>query len=153
MQHVDGLVIKHRSDCELYCTSYPRIWNVLQSRKPSGKGKPLWYGGKWLKYKYGEASHIDYITLSQIHTGKYHVLTDGWKHILCRMSQSKTLSAVLKSKSYGDIARQKELSHIMGLSSETPSQTSGPKNMTLSGYITSCIMHQPLGKANNTMDW
>ncbi|KAK4826299.1 hypothetical protein QYF61_007146 [Mycteria americana] len=27
--------------------------------------KPPWYGGRWLKYKYGEAWQIDYITLPQ----------------------------------------------------------------------------------------
>ncbi|KAK4828480.1 hypothetical protein QYF61_026705, partial [Mycteria americana] len=37
--------------------------------------KPLWYGGRWLKYKHGEAWQIDYITLPQTHQGKYHVLT------------------------------------------------------------------------------
>ncbi|KAK4828473.1 LOW QUALITY PROTEIN: hypothetical protein QYF61_026698 [Mycteria americana] len=37
--------------------------------------KPLWYGGRWLKYKHGEAWQINYITLPQTHQGKYHVLT------------------------------------------------------------------------------
>ncbi|KAK4831207.1 hypothetical protein QYF61_016044 [Mycteria americana] len=45
--------------------------------------KPLWYGGRWLKYKYGEAWQIDYITLPQTCQGKRHVLTmveatTGW---------------------------------------------------------------------------
>ncbi|GAB0207093.1 hypothetical protein GRJ2_003174900 [Grus japonensis] len=45
--------------------------------------KPLWYGGRWLKYKYGEAWQIDYITLPQSRQGKRHVLTmveatTGW---------------------------------------------------------------------------
>ncbi|KAK4806833.1 hypothetical protein QYF61_005629 [Mycteria americana] len=45
--------------------------------------KPLWYGGQWLKYKYGEAWQIDYITLPQTCQGKRHVLTmveatTGW---------------------------------------------------------------------------
>ncbi|KAK4829996.1 LOW QUALITY PROTEIN: hypothetical protein QYF61_008166 [Mycteria americana] len=45
--------------------------------------KPLWYGGRWLKYKYGEAWQIDYIMLPQTHQGKRHVLTmveatTGW---------------------------------------------------------------------------
>ncbi|KAK4806863.1 hypothetical protein QYF61_012584 [Mycteria americana] len=45
--------------------------------------KPLWYGGRWLKYKYGEAWQIDYITLPQTHQGKRYVLTmveatTGW---------------------------------------------------------------------------
>ncbi|KAK4833056.1 hypothetical protein QYF61_027718 [Mycteria americana] len=37
--------------------------------------KPLWYGGRWLKYKYGEAWQINYITLPQTCQGKRHVLT------------------------------------------------------------------------------
>jgi len=37
--------------------------------------KPLWYGGRWLKYKYGEAWQIDYITLLHTHQGKRCVLT------------------------------------------------------------------------------
>ena len=36
--------------------------------------KPLWYGGRWLKYKYGEAWQIDYITLPQTRHGKLYVL-------------------------------------------------------------------------------
>ncbi|GAB0208828.1 hypothetical protein GRJ2_003348500 [Grus japonensis] len=45
--------------------------------------KPLWYGGRWLKYKYGEAWQIDYITLPQTRQGKRYVLTmveatTGW---------------------------------------------------------------------------
>ncbi|GAB0203440.1 hypothetical protein GRJ2_002809600 [Grus japonensis] len=40
-------------------------------------------GGRWLKYKYGEAWQIDYITLPQTHQGKHYVLTmvegtTGW---------------------------------------------------------------------------
>ncbi|TRZ12047.1 hypothetical protein HGM15179_015064 [Zosterops borbonicus] len=45
--------------------------------------KPLWYGGQWSKYKYGEAWQIDYITLPQTRQGKRYVLTmveatTGW---------------------------------------------------------------------------
>ncbi|KAK4832245.1 hypothetical protein QYF61_021170 [Mycteria americana] len=36
--------------------------------------KPLWYGGRWLKYKYGGAWQIDYITLPQTCPGKRYVL-------------------------------------------------------------------------------
>ncbi|KAK4810656.1 hypothetical protein QYF61_007393 [Mycteria americana] len=51
--------------------------------KQAKRLKPLWYGGRWLKYKYGEAWQIDYITLPQTHQGKCHVLTmveatTGW---------------------------------------------------------------------------
>jgi len=37
--------------------------------------KTQWYGGRWLKYKYGEAWQIDYITLPQTHQSKHYVLT------------------------------------------------------------------------------
>ncbi|KAF4803562.1 hypothetical protein TURU_014995 [Turdus rufiventris] len=45
--------------------------------------KPLWYGGRWSKYKYGEAWQIDYMTLSQTRQAKHYVLTmveatTGW---------------------------------------------------------------------------
>ncbi|RMC05627.1 hypothetical protein DUI87_17712 [Hirundo rustica rustica] len=45
--------------------------------------KPLWYGGRWSKYKYGEAWQIEYIALPQIRHGKRYVLTmveatTGW---------------------------------------------------------------------------
>ncbi|KAK4813992.1 hypothetical protein QYF61_004317, partial [Mycteria americana] len=45
--------------------------------------KPLWYGGRWLKYQYGEAWQIDYTTLPQSRQSKRHVLTmveatTGW---------------------------------------------------------------------------
>ncbi|GAB0209688.1 hypothetical protein GRJ2_003434500 [Grus japonensis] len=51
--------------------------------KQAKRVKPLWYGGRWLKYKYGEAWQIDYITLPQSRQGKCHVLTmveatTGW---------------------------------------------------------------------------
>ncbi|GAB0207963.1 hypothetical protein GRJ2_003262000 [Grus japonensis] len=43
--------------------------------KQAKRVKPLWYGGRWLKYKYGETRQIDYITLPQTHQGKRYVLT------------------------------------------------------------------------------
>ncbi|GAB0188949.1 hypothetical protein GRJ2_001360200 [Grus japonensis] len=51
--------------------------------KQAKRVKPLWYGGRWLKYKYGEAWQINYITLPQTHQGKRYVLTmveatTGW---------------------------------------------------------------------------
>ncbi|GAB0206566.1 hypothetical protein GRJ2_003122200 [Grus japonensis] len=51
--------------------------------KQAKRVKPLWYGGRWLKYQYGEAWQIDYITLPQTHQGKRYVLTmveatTGW---------------------------------------------------------------------------
>ncbi|KAK4806933.1 hypothetical protein QYF61_027300 [Mycteria americana] len=51
--------------------------------KQAKRLKPLWYGGRWLKYKYGEAWQTDYITLPQTRQGKRYVLTmveatTGW---------------------------------------------------------------------------
>ncbi|RMC21421.1 hypothetical protein DUI87_02287 [Hirundo rustica rustica] len=51
--------------------------------KQAKRVKPLWYGGRWSKYKYGEAWQIDYITLPQNRQGKRYVLTmveatTGW---------------------------------------------------------------------------
>ncbi|GAB0207580.1 hypothetical protein GRJ2_003223700 [Grus japonensis] len=51
--------------------------------KQAKQVKPLWYGGRWLKYKYGEAWQIDYITLPQTRQGKCYVptmveATTGW---------------------------------------------------------------------------
>ncbi|GAB0210049.1 hypothetical protein GRJ2_003470700 [Grus japonensis] len=51
--------------------------------KQAKRVKPLWYGGRWLKYKYGEAWQIDYITLPQSRQGKRYALTmveatTGW---------------------------------------------------------------------------
>jgi len=43
--------------------------------KKAKRVKPPWYGGRWLKYKYGEAWQIDYITLPQTCQGKRCVLT------------------------------------------------------------------------------
>ncbi|RMB92672.1 hypothetical protein DUI87_30981 [Hirundo rustica rustica] len=43
--------------------------------KQAKRVKPLWYGGRWLKYRYGEAWQIDYITLPQTRQGKRYVLT------------------------------------------------------------------------------
>ncbi|GAB0208978.1 hypothetical protein GRJ2_003363500 [Grus japonensis] len=51
--------------------------------KQAKRVKPFWCGGQWLKYKYGEAWQIDYITLPQTRQGKRYVLTmveatTGW---------------------------------------------------------------------------
>ncbi|RMC14805.1 hypothetical protein DUI87_06981 [Hirundo rustica rustica] len=43
--------------------------------KQAKRVKPLWYGGRWSKYKYGEAWQVDYITLPQTRQGKRYVLT------------------------------------------------------------------------------
>ncbi|KAJ7428534.1 hypothetical protein BTVI_00322 [Pitangus sulphuratus] len=65
------------------------IYQIIHNRetctasKQSKQIKFLWYGGQWLKYKYGEAWQIDYITLLQAHQGKCYMLTTvetttGW---------------------------------------------------------------------------
>ncbi|RMB88693.1 hypothetical protein DUI87_34933 [Hirundo rustica rustica] len=51
--------------------------------KQAKRVKPLWYGGRWSKYKYRKAWQIDYITLPQTRQGKRYVLTmveatTGW---------------------------------------------------------------------------
>ncbi|GAB0209867.1 hypothetical protein GRJ2_003452400 [Grus japonensis] len=51
--------------------------------KQAKQVKPLWYGGQWLKYQYGEERQINYITLPQTRQGKSYVLTmveatTGW---------------------------------------------------------------------------
>ncbi|KAJ7414138.1 hypothetical protein BTVI_41627 [Pitangus sulphuratus] len=37
--------------------------------------KSLWYGGRWSKYRYGEAWQVDYIILAQTCQGKRYMLT------------------------------------------------------------------------------
>ena len=54
--------------------------------KQAKRIQPQWYGGRWLKYKYGEAWQIDYMTLPQTRQGKRYVLTmveatTGWLEI------------------------------------------------------------------------
>ncbi|RMB89724.1 hypothetical protein DUI87_33921 [Hirundo rustica rustica] len=51
--------------------------------KQAKRAKPLWYGRRWSKYKYGEAWQIDSITLPQTRQGQPYVLTmveatTGW---------------------------------------------------------------------------
>ncbi|RMC04385.1 hypothetical protein DUI87_19206 [Hirundo rustica rustica] len=69
---VEKLTMKVIHNCET-CTAIKQAKRV----------KPLWYGGRWLKYRYGEAWQIDYITLPQTRQGKRYVLTmveatTGW---------------------------------------------------------------------------
>ncbi|XP_068026640.1 scavenger receptor cysteine-rich type 1 protein M130-like [Melanerpes formicivorus] len=49
--------------------------DICAAIKQAKRMKPLWYGGRWSKYKYGEAWQIDYITLPRSHSGKQQVLT------------------------------------------------------------------------------
>ncbi|KAJ7424308.1 hypothetical protein WISP_29219 [Willisornis vidua] len=44
--------------------------------KQATRVKPLWYSGWWLKYRYGEAWQVDYITLPQTRQGKRYMLKD-----------------------------------------------------------------------------
>jgi len=51
--------------------------------KQAKQVKPQWYGGQWLKNKYGGSWEMDYITLPQTCQGKCYVLTmveatTGW---------------------------------------------------------------------------
>ncbi|TRZ08247.1 hypothetical protein HGM15179_018861, partial [Zosterops borbonicus] len=43
--------------------------------KQAKRVKPLWYGGRWLKYRYGEACQIDYIPFPQTCQRMPYVLT------------------------------------------------------------------------------
>ncbi|RMC19429.1 hypothetical protein DUI87_04040 [Hirundo rustica rustica] len=76
VHHLDAHISKSRAneehrnneqvihDCEM-CAAIKQAEQV----------KPLWYGGRWSKYKYGEAWQIDCITLPQTCQGKRYVLT------------------------------------------------------------------------------
>ncbi|RMC01142.1 hypothetical protein DUI87_22408 [Hirundo rustica rustica] len=93
--------------------------------KQAKRVKPLWYGGRWSKYKYGEAWQIDYITLPQTRQGKRYVLTmveatTGWLETSLRpMLLPGTASWALKSKSCGDMVPLRGFSLTMGLISRT----------------------------------
>ncbi|RMC07187.1 hypothetical protein DUI87_16643 [Hirundo rustica rustica] len=76
--------------------------------------KPLWYGGWWSKYNYGEAWQIDYITVPQTRQGKGYVLTmveatTGWLETYPTLLL-RTPSWALKNKSFGGMAPPRELS-------------------------------------------
>lgn len=65
--------------------------------------KPLWYGRQWLKYKYGEAWQIDYITLPQTCQGKCYLLTmveatTGWleTHSACQATSQNAILGLEK---------------------------------------------------------
>ncbi|GAB0207615.1 hypothetical protein GRJ2_003227200 [Grus japonensis] len=60
--------------------------------KQAKQVKPLWYGGRWLKYKYGEAWQIDYITqptnpprqaLCSYNGGSNHWMAGILSHVPC----------------------------------------------------------------------
>jgi len=90
--------------------------------KQAKRVKFQWYEGRWLKYKYGEAWQIDYITLPQTCQGKRYVLCAtwrpqpiGWKPTLCLMPLPRIPPWALKGKTYVDMAPPKELSRTTGL--------------------------------------
>ncbi|RMB97571.1 hypothetical protein DUI87_25935 [Hirundo rustica rustica] len=92
--------------------------------KQAKRVKPLWYGRRWSKYKYGEAWQIDYITLPQTSQGKRYVLTmveatTGWLETLCLMLLPGKPPWTLKSKSCGDMVPLRGLSQATGLISRT----------------------------------
>ncbi|RMC20226.1 hypothetical protein DUI87_01072 [Hirundo rustica rustica] len=82
--HVDAHVPKSRAN-EEHRNNEQVIHDceTCAAIKQAKRVKPLWYGGRWSKYKYGEAWQIDYITLPQTRQGKRYVLTmveatTGW---------------------------------------------------------------------------
>ncbi|RMC19716.1 hypothetical protein DUI87_03280 [Hirundo rustica rustica] len=93
--------------------------------KQAKRVKPLWYGGRWSKYKYGDAWQIDYITLPQTRQGKRYVLTmveatTGWLETYpVPHATARTPSWALKSKSCGDMVPLRGLSLTTGLISRT----------------------------------
>ncbi|KAJ7404160.1 hypothetical protein BTVI_73512 [Pitangus sulphuratus] len=59
---------------------------ICAAIKQAKRLKPLWYGGCWNKYRYGETWQVDDITLPYTRQGKRYVLimveaTTGWLEI------------------------------------------------------------------------
>ncbi|RMB92716.1 hypothetical protein DUI87_30862 [Hirundo rustica rustica] len=84
VRHVDAHIPKSRAN-EEHRNNEQVIHDceTCAAIKQAKRVKPLWYGGRWSKYKYGEAWQIDYITLPQTRQGKRCVLTmveatTGW---------------------------------------------------------------------------
>ncbi|RMB93146.1 hypothetical protein DUI87_30468 [Hirundo rustica rustica] len=84
VRHVDAHIPKSRAN-EEHRNNKQVIHDceTCAAIKQAKRVKPLWYGGRWSKYKYGEAWQIDYITLPQTRQGKRYVLTmveatTGW---------------------------------------------------------------------------
>ncbi|RMC01116.1 hypothetical protein DUI87_22382 [Hirundo rustica rustica] len=128
-------------DCEM-CAAFKQAKRV----------KPLWYGGRWSKYKYGEAWQIDYITLPQTRQGKRYVLTmveatTGWLETYpVPHATARNTILGLENKFFGGMVPPRELSQTMELISRTASSTTGLGSMALSGCTISPIMHQLQGK-------
>ncbi|RMC16243.1 hypothetical protein DUI87_08458 [Hirundo rustica rustica] len=120
--------------------------------KQAKRVKPLWYGGRWSKYKYGEAWQIDYITLPQTRQGKRYVLTmveatTGWLETYpVPHATARNTILGLEKQFFGGMVPLRGLSQTMELISRTASSTTGLGNTALSGCTISPIMHQLQGK-------
>ncbi|RMC19034.1 hypothetical protein DUI87_03638 [Hirundo rustica rustica] len=119
--------------------------------------KPLWYGGRWLKYRYGEAWQIDYITLPQTRQGKHYVLnmveaTTGWletypvPHATARNTISGLEKQVLWRHGTPERIESDNGTHFKNRLINT-----WAIEMALNGYIKSLIMHPLLEKFNGAM--
>ncbi|GAB0206491.1 hypothetical protein GRJ2_003114700 [Grus japonensis] len=124
--------------------------------KQAKRVKPLWYGGEWLKY--GEAWQIDYITLPQTRQGKHYVLTmveatTGWleTYPVPHATARNTILGLEKQVLWRH-GTPERIESDNGTHFRNNLVAPGPKSMALSGCISSPIMHQPLGKLNDTMD-
>ncbi|KAK4815355.1 hypothetical protein QYF61_001343 [Mycteria americana] len=126
--------------------------------KQSKRLKPLWYGGRWLKYKYGEAWQIDYITLPQTRQGKRYVLTmveatTGWLETY-PVPHATTWNTIL------GLEKQVLWRHGTPERIESDNGTRFRNNLIdtwakehgIEWVYHIPIMHQPLGKLNDTMD-
>ena len=126
--------------------------------KQAKRVKPQWYGGRWLKYKYGEAWQTDYITLQQTLQDKRYVLTmveatTGW------LETYPVLHAITENTILG-LEIQVLWSHDTLERIESDNRTHFHSNLidtctrgvALSGCITSPTVHQPLGKPDGMMD-
>ena len=83
MQHIDGPVTEGVDLTMDVIAQVIHECETCATIKQAKQLKPIWYGGRWLKYKYWEAWQIDYITLPQTRHGKHYVLTmveaaTGW---------------------------------------------------------------------------
>ncbi|RMB91435.1 hypothetical protein DUI87_32227 [Hirundo rustica rustica] len=125
--------------------------------KQAKRVKPLWYGGRWSKYKYGEAWQIDYITLPQTCQGKRYVLTmveatTGWletypvPHATARNTILGLENQILWRHGTPERIESDNGTHFKNSLINT-----GLENMALSGCTIFLIMHQQLGRLNDAM--
>ncbi|RMC03186.1 hypothetical protein DUI87_20380 [Hirundo rustica rustica] len=125
--------------------------------KQARRVKPLWYGRRWSKYKYGEAWQIDYITLPQTHQGKRYVLTmveatTGWleTYPVPHTTARNTILGLEKQIlwRYGTPER---IESDNGTHFKSSLINTWLENMALSGCTIFFIMHQQPGKLNDAM--